>query len=70
MKENAMSHLITLRTVIGAFEHIAAIIIGFVLMVVGLGLGVTIIMLPVGLVIGLIGLALFLGGMCVRFDWV
>jgi hypothetical protein len=65
-----MSHLISVRTVIGAFEHIAAIIVGFVLMVVGLALGVTIIMLPVGLVIGLIGLALFLGGMCVRFDWV
>ncbi len=65
-----MSQFITLRTVIGAFEHIAAIIIGFVLMVVGLALGVTLIMLPVGLVIGLVGLALFVGGMCVRFDWV
>jgi hypothetical protein len=28
------------------------------------------IMLPLGLVIGLIGLALFIGGMCVRFEWV
>jgi hypothetical protein len=65
-----MSHLISLRTVIGAFEHLAAIIIGFVLMVVGLALGVTIIMLPVGLVIGLVGLALFVGGICVRFEWV
>lgn len=65
-----MSHLISVRTVIGAFEHIAATIVGFILMVVGLGLGVTIIMLPVGLVIGLIGLALFLGGLYARFEWV
>jgi hypothetical protein len=32
--------------------HIAAVIIGFFMMVIGLGLGVTMIMLPVGLVIG------------------
>ena len=65
-----MAHLITRRRLIGAFEHVLAIAVGFVLMVVGLGLGVTMIMLPVGLVIGLIGLALFIGGMCVRFEWV
>ena len=29
------------------FGHIAAIVVGFVMMVVGLGLGVTMIMLPV-----------------------
>ena len=29
--------------------HIAAIVVGFVMMVIGLGLGVTVIMLPVGL---------------------
>ena len=39
-------------------------------MVLGLGLGVTMIMLPVGLVVGLIGLALFIGGLCVRFEWI
>ena len=44
-------------------EHIAAIIVGFVMMVVGLGLGVTMIMLPVGLVIGLVGVALVVGGL-------
>ena len=42
--------------------HVAAIVIGFVMMVVGLGLGVTLIMLPVGLVVGLLGFAIFLGG--------
>jgi len=65
-----MSHLITRRRLIGALEHVLAIVVGFILMVLGLGLGVTMIMLPVGLVIGLIGLSLFISGMCVRFDWV
>ena len=46
--------------------HIAALIIGFVMMVVGLGLGVTLIMLPVGIVIGLVGVAIFVGGLFAR----
>ena len=46
--------------------HVAAVIIGFIMMVVGLGLGVTMIMLPAGLVIGLLGLALFIGGLFAR----
>jgi hypothetical protein len=65
-----MTHVITRRRIIAGLEHILAIVVGFILMVLGLGLGVTMIMLPVGLVIGLIGLALFVGGMCVRFEWV
>jgi hypothetical protein len=48
--------------------HIAAIVAGFVMMVVGLGLGVTMIMLPVGLVIGLAGAAIFVGGLFVHLD--
>jgi hypothetical protein len=47
-------------------EHTAFVVAGFVLMVLGLGLGVTMIMLPVGLVVGLLGLAMFVGGMTVR----
>ena len=43
--------------------HAAAVLLGFVLMVVGLGLGVTMIMLPVGLVIGLAGLLAFVWGL-------
>lgn len=43
--------------------HLAAIAGGFVLMVVGLGLGVTMIMLPVGLVVGLGGVLLFVWGL-------
>ena len=49
--------------------HIAAMIVGFVMMVVGLGLGVTMIMLPVGIVIGLIGVAIFVGGLFARINW-
>ena len=48
------------------FEHAAAIAIGFVMMVVGLGLGVTMIMLPVGIVVGLLGVAVFVGGIFAR----
>ncbi len=43
--------------------HVAAVAIGFVMMVVGLGLGVTIIMLPIGLAIGLVGVGIFVWGL-------
>ena len=43
-------------------SHLAVAAIGFVLMVIGLGLGVTLIMLPVGLIVGLIGVGLFVWG--------
>ena len=48
---------------VGLLEHTAFVIVGFVLMILGLGLGVTMIMLPVGLVVGLLGLAMFIGGL-------
>jgi hypothetical protein len=47
----------------GVLWHIVAVIVGFVMMVVGLGLGVTMIMLPVGIVIGLVGVAIFVSGL-------
>lgn len=47
--------------------HVAAIVIGLVMMIIGLGLGVTMIMLPVGLVVGLVGLGLFVSGLFARF---
>ena len=65
-----MSHIITRQRVLGVFEDIVAIVLGFFLMVLGLGLSVTIIMLPVGLVVGLAGFAMFVGGMCVHFEWI
>jgi hypothetical protein len=52
-----------IRTAEGVLGHILAVFVGFVMMVVGLGLGVTMIMLPVGIVIGLIGAAIFIGGL-------
>ncbi|HZR26670.1 MAG TPA: hypothetical protein VFA59_23955 [Vicinamibacterales bacterium] len=56
------------RTTESILAHIAAIIVGFVMMVIGLGLGVTMIMLPVGLVIGLLGVAIFVGGLFARIN--
>ena len=63
-----MPHTFGLRGIVGLMEHAAFVIIGFVLMVVGLGLGVTIMMLPVGIVVGLVGLAMFLGGLFARIN--
>ena len=48
--------------------HAAAVFLGFVLMVVGLGLGVTMIMLPVGLPIGLLGVLFFVWGLFGHLD--
>ena len=56
------------RGAVGFFEHALIVFFGFVLMVVGLALGVTMIMLPVGVVVGLIGFAMFVGGLLVRLD--
>jgi hypothetical protein len=53
---------------IGLAEHAAFVIVGFVFMVIGLGMGVTIIMLPVGLAIGLLGVAMFVGGLTARIS--
>jgi hypothetical protein len=51
-----------------AFGHLAALIVGFAMMVLGLGLGVTMIMMPAGLVIGLLGVAIFIGGLFARIN--
>jgi hypothetical protein len=48
-------------------ERIAILALGFVMMVVGLGLGVTMIMLPVGVVVGLVGVAVFVEGVFGNF---
>ena len=67
-----MTHVPTLRSLgalfIGLAEHTAFVIVGFLLMVLGLGLGVTMIMLPVGLAIGLLGFAMFVGGLTVHIE--
>lgn len=46
----------------GSFGRLAAIIIGFVLMAAGLGMTATIVMLPIGIVVGLVGLGILVAG--------
>jgi hypothetical protein len=53
---------------VAVVEHTFFVVAGFVLMVLGLGLGVTMVMLPIGLPIGLLGMAMFVGGMTVRMS--
>jgi hypothetical protein len=50
----------------GFFGHVAAIIVGLILSVVGLAMGVTVVMLPVGLGVCLLGLALVVWGLVGR----
>jgi hypothetical protein len=70
--EAVMSHVLAPGSigsfVVGLFEHAFFVIAGFVLMVVGLGLSVTMIMLPVGLPLGLLGLAMVIGGLTVHLN--
>lgn len=67
-----MTHVPAYRSIggffVGLIEHTAFVVVGFMLMVLGLGLGVTMIMLPVGLAVGLLGFAMFVGGLTVRMD--
>ena len=67
-----MTHTLTVRGVFnrigGVLEHFVVTVLGFVLMVVGLGLGVTMIMLPVGIVVGLLGAGLFVAGIFGHLD--
>ena len=46
--------------------RLLAIVAGLVLMVVGLGMGVSVVLLPVGIPVGLVGLLLFVGGLSPR----
>jgi hypothetical protein len=55
----------TTESVLG---HIAALVVGFVMMIVGLAMGVTIVLLPVGIVIGFLGLAIFIAGLFARIN--
>jgi hypothetical protein len=64
---NTWWHHPWIRATENVLGHIAAVILGFIMMVVGLGMGVTLIMLPVGIVIGLLGAAIFVGGLFARF---
>jgi hypothetical protein len=72
VQEGDMTHVPALRSIGGSFvsllEHTGFVVGGFVLMVIGLALGVTMIMLPLGLPIGLLGFGMFVGGMTVRMN--
>jgi hypothetical protein len=48
--------------------HVAAVIVGFVLMVAGLALGVTMITQPVGLVVGMLGFAMVVAGLLAHLN--
>ena len=48
---------------VGIPLHLAAIIGGMVMMVLGVGLSVTMVLLPVGIPLGLIGLGAFIAGL-------
>lgn len=61
-----MSHAITRDGFVALLEHVLFVAAGFVLMIIGLGMGVTMVMLPAGLVIGLLGFAMFVGGLFAR----
>jgi hypothetical protein len=67
-----MTHTFSVRRLFGEvgalLEHFVVVVLGFVLMVVGLGLGVTMIMLPVGIVLGLTGAGLFVAGIFGHLD--
>jgi hypothetical protein len=60
----------TNRQIIHAGErfvgHIVAVVIGLLLMIVGIAMGVTIVLLPIGVPIGLAGLLAFLWGLFSR----
>ena len=55
------------KTTESVLGRIAFAFLGFVMMVVGLGLGVTMIMLPVGIVVGLLGAAMFVAALSAHF---
>jgi hypothetical protein len=48
-----------------AAGHVVAMVVGFVLMIVGIAMGVTIVLLPMGIPVGLAGFFLFLWGLFV-----
>jgi hypothetical protein len=43
--------------------HTAATVVGFVLMIAGIALGVSLVLLPFGIPLGLVGLLIFLWGL-------
>jgi hypothetical protein len=57
-----MSARETLKVGENLVAHVIAIIVGAAMMVTGVGMGVTMILIPVGVPLGLVGLGLFFWG--------
>jgi len=55
-------------TALHVLPRLAAVVIGFVLMVLGIGMANTLVMLPVGVLLGLLGFALIVGGLFAHVD--
>jgi len=60
-KEPMVHHLAETGGVV--LSHLIAVVLGLVLMVSGVGMGVTIVLLPLGIPVGLVGLLLFIWGL-------
>lgn len=48
--------------------HVVALLVGFIMMLVGVAMGVTMVMLPIGIPLGLAGLFVFLWGLFGRTE--
>jgi hypothetical protein len=48
--------------------HVIALVVGLVLMVAGLAMGVSLVLLPIGIPVGLVGLGVFLWGLFGRAE--
>lgn len=46
-----------------AVGHIMAVIVGFALMILGIGMGITVVLIPFGVPVGFFGLGLFAWGL-------
>jgi hypothetical protein len=55
-------------TAMHVLPRIAAVLIGFILMVLGVGMANTLVMLPVGVLLGLLGFALIVAGLFAHID--
>jgi hypothetical protein len=60
--QHASSHQ-PLKSMERFLGHAAAVIVGVILMFAGLSMGVTLVMLPVGIPVGLVGILLFMWGL-------
>ena len=57
------------RRVVQPRGRLATLVVGFVLMIVGLAMAVTIVMLPMGSIVGLLGVAVFVLGVFAPPAW-